>query len=458
MTDDLHDPGGVIDEAQRLAAETFGAERTFFLVNGSTVGNLAMVLAACHKPGELIIVQRNAHKSVLNGLKLAEAKAVFLMPAREEAPGLDIVPSLAQVEQALLLFPEARAVLLTNPSYYGFSVDLKPYAELIHRYDRMLLVDEAHGAHFGLHPAFPRSALQAGADAVVQSTHKTLPALTMGAMLHVRGERIDRVAVQEALRMLQSSSPSYPIMASLDITRAMIDVQGTSLFAPGIEASRKLREWAEKENIPYDLAETASTDLVKSDPLRFAFCDRTGSITGFELQKRLEAFGCYAEMADSRYVVLVVGLNAEPEEIARLQHALIEIAKDISIKKTGNKKTVTKSIQGLDLGSSAANTTSDYTERSAIVATGISEPVAFSRLGAARAAGSQVERIALSEAEGRLASEAVVPYPPGIPLLYEGERISADMIATIQRLMNNGARCQGAADTSMRTIGVLAER
>ena len=181
-------------KAQELAARSFGAEETFFLVGGSTSGNLAMILAIC-EPGQQIIVQRNAHKSVLNGLALAGAKAIFIMPQTDPVSGLEIVPELSVVEEALVRYPDAKGVFLTNPSYYGLSVDLETYASLIHRYEKLLLVDEAHGAHYGLHPEFPTSALQAGADAVVQSTHKTLSALTMGAMLHVQGKRMDREAL-----------------------------------------------------------------------------------------------------------------------------------------------------------------------------------------------------------------------------------------------------------------------
>ncbi|REE66522.1 arginine/lysine/ornithine decarboxylase [Paenibacillus taihuensis] len=435
MTDDLHGPSGVIEEAQQLAAATFGAEQTFFLVGGSTAGNLAMVLAVCDS-NDLIIVQRNAHKSVLNGLKLAGARAVFIMPQKEAGSGLDVVPSLEQIEEALIRYPESKAVFLTNPSYYGLSVDLEPYVELVHRYGKMLLVDEAHGAHYGLHERFPRSALQVGADAVVQSTHKTLTALTMGAMLHIQGPRIDRNSLAEALHMVQSSSPSYPIMASLDVARAVIDSTGEQLFERGIAAADDFRRWVTEESAQYELASSLLREgnqlNAHVDPLRVVLRSKTGRQSGFELLKQLESFGCYAEMADIHYVVLLFGMGAESSDMERLKHALMAIAKEAA-------ETADEPLQIIDAAA--------YSQL-------VSEPVLFSRRGAA-AGVNAIEAVELSEAEGRLAAEAVIPYPPGIPLLYEGERISAGAIAMIQRLVQHGARCQGASDQTMRTITVL---
>ncbi|WP_256217796.1 aminotransferase class I/II-fold pyridoxal phosphate-dependent enzyme [Paenibacillus sp. OV219] len=435
MTDDLHGPSGVIEEAQQLAAETFGAEQTFFLVGGSTAGNLAMVLAVCDA-GELIIVQRNAHKSVLNGLKLAGARAVFIMPQRELGSGLDVVPSLKQIEEALERYPEAKAVFLTNPSYYGLSVDLEPYAKLVHRYDKILLVDEAHGAHYGLHPRFPRSALQAGADAVVQSTHKTLTALTMGAMLHVQGPRIDRKGLAEALRMVQSSSPSYPIMASLDIARGVIDEACERLFERGIAAADDFQHWVMEESAQYELSSSRVWDgnglQVQVDPLRVVLRSKTGKHSGFELLKQLESFGCYVEMADVQYVVLLFGMGAETSDVQRLKQALVAIA----------------AAEGVPAAvSTLANESLAYQQS-------VSEPVLFSRRGTGTDS-KTIGVVELSYAEGMLAAEAVIPYPPGIPLLYEGERITADAIAMIKQLVQYGARCQGATDPTMQTITVL---
>ncbi len=433
-TDDLHAPAGVIAKAQELAARSFGAEETFFLVGGSTSGNLAMILAAC-EPGQQIIVQRNAHKSVLNGLALAGAQAIFIMPQTDPVSGLEIVPELSVVEEALMRYPDAIGVFLTNPSYYGLSVDLETYASLIHRYEKLLLVDEAHGAHYGLHPDFPSSALRAGADAVVQSTHKTLSALTMGAMLHVQGNRMDRDALQYALRMIQSSSPSYPIMASLDITRAMVDAMNESMFDDGLKAAALFRQWVRKESDVFEIVENWHDPMlqVRRDPLRAVVKDITGTYTGFELLERLQEYGCWAEMADSTYVVLLFGLAALEEDTERLKEALSGIAASIPAHH-GKQEAAPIPLSG-------------HVSR-------ISEPVLISRRPLNK---SLVEMINLSEAIGRKAAEAVIPYPPGIPIVYAGEVISSQMTAFIALLSNERARFQGAADSTMRTIAVIKE-
>ncbi|NMO98277.1 aminotransferase class I/II-fold pyridoxal phosphate-dependent enzyme, partial [Paenibacillus lemnae] len=234
--DDLHHPEGVIQEAQQLAADCFGAEESFFLVGGSTSGNLAMILTVCCQQGDLLLLQRNVHKSVLNGLMLSGAKAVFMESEQDSTSGLAVAPSPETVAVALAAHPEAKGVLVTMPNYYGMGSDLTGMAQICHAHGIPLLVDEAHGAHYGLHPDLPAHALSCGADIVVQSTHKMLAAMTMGAMLHVQGPRIDRALLRGRLAMVQSSSPSYPLMGSLDLARRLVHAPGASAFTAGFAA------------------------------------------------------------------------------------------------------------------------------------------------------------------------------------------------------------------------------
>lgn len=240
-TDDLHHPEGVIREAQELAADCYGAEESYMLVGGSTAGNLALILTVCSEPGCLLILQRNVHKSVIHGLMLAGARAVFLEPQIDPDSGLAVAPSAETVQAALAAYPEAAGVLVTMPNYYGMGSDLAPLAQACHACCVPLLVDEAHGAHYGQHPALPAGALAQGADGVVQSTHKMLTALTMGAMLHVQGPWLDRALLRQRLAMVQSSSPSYPVMASLDLARRLLHSQGAGAFTAGLAAVDVLR-------------------------------------------------------------------------------------------------------------------------------------------------------------------------------------------------------------------------
>lgn len=437
-TDDLHHPEASIKEAQQLAAATFGADESFFLVGGSTSGNIALLLTIC-EPGDVIILQRNVHKSIINGLKLAGATAVFLSPQIEPQSGLAIIPSLEQVEEALKRYPEAKAVFLSNPNYYGMGVLLSPYSALIHKYGKALLVDEAHGAHFGFHPELPLSAITEGADAVVQSAHKTLPALTMGAMLHVQGDKLDRGILRQSLAMIQSSSPSFPILASLDISRAMIDSLGARLFQQSLAAAASFRLWLKQNSSYIQELDLSLEEGAFKDPLRVILFDSSGRRSGYEIQQHFDGMGCYAEMADPLYLVLVFGIQTSPTDIEVLQTAVKALDKE------------------LVEDSKAPNPSRDSFSQNSVcisIEETIAAPISFER---ARFSGRGNERIDLIQAKGRLAAELVTPYPPGISILYPGEKISADIILQIQHLARLGAKFQGAIDGEMNTITVYSE-
>jgi len=445
-TDDLHHPEASIKEAQQMAAETFGSEETYFLVGGSTSGNMALLLAACD-PDDIVIVQRNVHKSIINGLKLAGAKAVFLSPQIEPISGLATIPSVQQVEEALIQFPNAKAVFLSNPNYYGMNVKLRPYVEAAHRHDKPIFIDEAHGTHYGMHPSFPKSAISEGADAVVQSAHKTLPTLTMGALLHIQGNRVARDLLRQSLAMIQSSSPSFPILASIDISRAMIDALGTNLFNQSLESAAHFRQWLDHHSSvirEMKIDDSSDSDL-RSDPLRLVLYDSSGNRTGYELLKHLEQYGCYAEMADQRYIVLVIGIQTSLEDMNRLQEAIetLESYEAISEKYSNDMSTENKGC-----AVEAASMISTYKSGA------ISEPVSFAR---SRFKNKSSERIQLHDAVHHISAEMVTPYPPGIAIVYPGERITAELIEHIQQLAAMGAKFQGAADGAMKTISIYHE-
>ena len=436
-TDDLHHPEGVIREAQQLAARCFGADETFFLAGGSTAGNLAMLLAVLD-PGDAIIVQRNVHKSVLNGIALARAQAIFVAPQIEPASHLPTVPAVSDVEAALGRYPDAKAVFLSTPNYYGMHVHLAPYAEIAHRRNVPLLVDEAHGAHFGLHPACPPSAMQSGADAAVQSTHKTLTALTMGAMLHVRRDRMPMDRLRRALAAVQSSSPSYPILASLDISRAMVEAHGPAWLESGIKAARRFGAALAARNGPFEVVEPVIGEACGAvDPLRVVLRDVSGMIGGFRLQRLLAEQGCWAEMADDRHVVLVFGPRASEADADKLADVLSRIAADMPPAAAEHATII------------ASAACAFFPEER------IGEPFAVPLMPPGEA---ETVSVPLGEAAGRIAAETVIPYPPGIPLLYIGERISEARIAAIGRLAAAGARFQGASDPNLRRIRVMAHQ
>ncbi|WP_379164073.1 aminotransferase class I/II-fold pyridoxal phosphate-dependent enzyme [Paenibacillus sp. sgz5001063] len=451
-TDDLHHPEGVIREAQELAADCFGAEESFFLVGGSTAGNLALILTVCPEPGMTLILQRNVHKSVIHGLMLAGARAVFVEPQMDRHSGLMVAPAADTVQAALAAYPEATAVLITMPNYYGMGSDLAPLAQACHNSGIPLLVDEAHGAHYGQHPSLPAGALMCGADGVVQSTHKMLPALTMGAMLHVQGPWLDRSLLRQRLAMVQSSSPSYPVMASLDLARRLVHRQRAEAFTAGLAAVDVLRRGlaalprygllqpaeplhpgcgADDEGATTGMPPRSMAAYSTQDPFKAVIYDADGVLGGFELQRRLEAKGIVPEMSDDRHVVLAFSLGSKAEDTERLLAALRQIADEPAAEMAP---------------ASAKNSTwNNFTNNL------ISSPVLFSMKPVNVL---ETESIRLEYSTGRMAAEMVIPYPPGIPLLYPGEEISEEICNRLIGLSQGGAKFQACADPALQHIVV----
>ncbi|AIQ55550.1 aminotransferase class I/II-fold pyridoxal phosphate-dependent enzyme [Paenibacillus borealis] len=514
-TDDLHHPEGVIQEAQELAADCFGAEESFFLVGGSTSGNLALILTVCPEPGMLLILQRNVHKSVIHGLMLAGARVVFLEPQIDPDSGLAVAPAAETVQAALAAYPEAAAVLVTMPNYYGMGSDLAPLAQACHDSGIPLLVDEAHGAHYGQHPALPAGALAQGADGVVQSTHKMLTALTMGAMLHVQGPWLDRALLRQRLAMVQSSSPSYPVMASLDLARRLLHSQRAGAFTAGLAAVDVLRRGLAA--LPrFQLlqpagplqrtcgdADAAETDTPPQrgaaygtqDPFKAVIYDAAGVLGGFELQRRLEAKGIVPEMSDDRHVVLAFSLGSKAEDAAVLLEALRDIAAQTAcgVPQTDGTEAACDSGARYAAGSGSApeeaagaglvagsspiaesqpdsasmtvRAAASYNNSEEVIpaslshnstwnnfsASLISAPVPFSTKPVAA---GETESITLEASAGRVAAEMVIPYPPGIPLLYPGEIITGSICGRLGSLREGGAKFQACADPALQHIKV----
>lgn len=429
--DDLHQAEGAILEAERLAADCFGAEETYFLVGGSTVGNLAMITAVCGR-GDLILVQRNVHKSVIHGLMLAGTRAVFVSPVWDPGMGVAAGIHIDDVKKALADYPEAKALLVTNPNYYGMGIDLKPLAELMHEQGKPLLVDEAHGAHYGFHEELPASALSSGADVVVQSTHKMLTAMTMGAMLHVQGPRVDRAALKQRLAMLQSSSPSYPILASLDLARKRMHTEGRAWVEQGLQAVKRFRalldELPQLAYGPHNFPSCEGNGYTTADPFKICIYDATGILSGPELRDALEEQGCFVEMADARQVLLLFTPASTEADVNRVYQVLCNIY-------SGGKPRK----QELQGAISNINNLPSFMP--------ISLPVAFD-LQDLRNEGKpymDTSSVTVQHAIGKRSAEMVIPYPPGIPYLYPGEVVTATTAEALQQLASSGIRFQGTA-------------
>ncbi len=403
--DDLHAPEGIIKQAQQLTSDLFRSDESFFLVNGTTSGNLAMILTVCNS-GDTIIVQRNCHKSVLNGLELAGAQPVFLSPEYEQETDRYSKVDSALVEQALHEFPQAKAVFLTYPDYFGRTFDIEDIITKAHACGVPVLVDEAHGVHFQLGCPFPSSALDLGADLVVQSAHKMAPAMTMASYLHVNSKRIAVHLLRHYLQMLQSSSPSYPLMASLDLARhflANYSVRGVMPYA------KRVRQVF--ETLAPELFLLPLTD--KDDPLKITLQTADG-VSAFEAARVFEEAGVYPELTTPTQLLFILGLTPGFEwedlekRIAGVNCQLKKITRHATI------KTVPLEISKLEMLAMS------YSEM----------------------AGRSSQFVEWKDACGHVAAEAVIPYPPGIPFIMKGESIRTDHLTRMKFLIKEGTRFQ----------------
>jgi lysine decarboxylase len=420
-TDDLHHPEGAIKEAQELAARLYGAGRTFFLVNGSTAGIYAMIRSAV-KPGGRILMGRDCHRSVINAVALMGLDPVYIMPEYDELEDLPLGYDEEGVIKAIAGNPGIEAVLLTRPNYYGIASGIGRIADAAHSIGIPLLIDEAHGAHFPFHPDFPASALKSGADACVQSLHKTLPSLTQTAFLHVAEDSpVDARKAQESVSMLQTTSPSYIFMASMDIAREMMQTEGFSLYS-GLR-KRILLFDRKLESIPGVRRAAAARIGYDADFSRVVLSFRESGLTGYEAERMLrEEWGIYPEMADGSHVVFIVTPYHDEADLELLIKALREVA-----------------------GSGEAGRGRG---RAAGRLPGLPERIMLP----GEAINSEREIVNLEDAAGRTAAAALTPYPPGIPLVMPGERISADFVQYATEILHSGGRVHGIMDYGVPTV------
>jgi arginine/lysine/ornithine decarboxylase len=407
--DDLHHPEGAIQEAQELLSSFYKVKRSYFLIGGSTSGNLAMILSSFIQ-GDIVLVQRNCHKSVLNGLELAGVEPVFLSPEMDEDGGFPLGVSLDTVKEAIKCYPEFKGIILTNPTYYGMQQGIEDIAEVIHAHNGIVLVDEAHGAHFGLKD-MPQSAIHKGADIVVQSAHKTLPALTMGAFLHVNSDQIDEYRLSQALQMVQSSSPSYLIMSSLDLCRLYMENLSEDDLNNIILQSDEFREFINSLDHLHTVKTPAGYVL---DPLKITI-QSDKDISGFELQHLFEEKGLFTELADDRNLLLILPLGTI-NELSALKDVFYKISEKLSSYKNRSKR-----IQTVSLFPQVSTLEISYQDMKRM----------------------RVKHVPIEKAEGYAAAEAVIPYPPGIPLIAKGEKITLESIRHYLFLKGKGARFQG---------------
>ncbi len=427
--DSLHDPVGPIKKAQQLMAEAYGVKYSQFLVNGSSVGNIAMLMATCH-PGDSVILSRNAHKSTLSGVIMSGVWPIWIQPKIDQHLDVIFDSDAEQVAQALQQFPEAKAVFVTSPTYHGITTDLKKIADLCHAHGKLLLVDEAHGAHLKFHKDLPISAVEAGADICVQSTHKILSALSQGSVLHVNSDLVDITRVRKILSILQTTSPNYFIMASLDAARRQAFFQGEKIFSRMMKMAEEARERINRLQRLYCLtqgeirAKGYDLDVTKLS----VNVTRTG-LAGHDVEHILaKDYGIQVDCADIFNLIAIMGVGTTKHDVDRLISAL----EDLDKKEPGQEKNWVLQLPSL-------STEMAMTPRDVFLA-------------------QKTKRVPLSKAAGHISAQTLTPYPPGIPVLIPGERITQEIVEFIMDLAEKDIRISGQETDELRTIKVVATR
>ena len=421
--DDLHSPHSCIKDAEILAAKLFHADEVFFMINGTTSAVQTMILSTL-KEGEKIFVPRNSHRSVMSGIILSGAIPIFLPVEFDENLKIPLNLSVETLQAAIKKFPETKALILTSPNYYGVAADLKKISEILHEKNILFLVDEAHGAHLQFSEKLPISAMDAGADLSAQSTHKILGSLTQTSMLLAKKNFIDLEKIRRTASLLQSTSPNYLLLASLDIARLQMEEDGREKIFRAIELSKKLR--AEINLIDglktFDTVKNFSLDLTK-----VTVNVEDLNLTGLDAEKILRhELKIRCELSDAANLLFLITFADDEEKISKLVSAL----KNLKSWKGKQKKN----------NFNYALRITNY---------------ALSKVSPRKIFFSECKNIPIEKSVGKICAEEITFYPPGIPILNPGEIITEEILNYILENKKIGGRIIGAADKNLNSIKIL---
>ncbi len=427
--DDLHQPKGIIKQAQDLAAEAFGADHTFFSVQGTSGAIMTMVMAVCG-PGDKIIVPRNVHKSVMSAIVFSGATPIFIHPEVDEKLGISHGITTDSVEKALSQHPDAKGVLVINPTYFGISANLKEIVKIAHSYEVPVLVDEAHGVHIHFHEDLPMSAMQAGADMAATSVHKLGGSMTQSSILNVKGNLVSPKRVQSILSMLTTTSTSYLLLASLDVARRRLATEGKELIERTIDLAQYMRREINEVDRLYCVGEEIleTKAAYDYDPTKLIISVKELNVTGYDVEKWLrEKFNIEVELSDLYNILCIITPGDTKQEADALLAALRELSAG-GLQETERKdaKVMLPNIPVLSL-----------TPRDAFYA--------------------ETELVPFDESEGRIIAEFIMVYPPGIPIFIPGEIITKDNLVYIKTNMEAGLPVQGPEDYDFKFLRVIKE-
>ncbi|MHB1286806.1 MAG: aminotransferase class I/II-fold pyridoxal phosphate-dependent enzyme [Leptospirales bacterium] len=417
--DSLQKPRGVIREAQELAADIYNADQSFFLVNGTSGGNQAMILS-CLNPGEPVIMTRILHKSVVSGMIMSDCQPIFVPLQQNETTALLLNDQTESIISTMDRHPEAKTLFLTSPNYYGVTLNLKKIVDAAHQREVIVLLDEAHGPHLHFHDSLPMSGMAAGVDLCVQSTHKIIGGMTQASILHARTNRINLARLTSTLRYIQTTSPSYILMASLDLARMQMATEGKKLLGKALDLARRGRERIRKIPGLTCVDRTEVQGLSKGDndldETKLTIGVNALGLTGYQVSQKLNLeYDIQVEMADLMHVLVIVSIGDHKDDIDRLVSALEKISSQA---------------QGRSMNGLSKSFLSPYLINSV-------------KMSPRNAFFADHKIIPLEDAEGCTAADIVTVYPPGIPLLIPGEVITKEVLEYLFLMKETGATLDG---------------
>lgn len=415
-TDNLHSPEGIIKESQERASEVFKSDETYFLINGSTCGIQAAIMALC-PPKSKIIANRDCHQSVINACILGDIDPVYINSEVDKdtniLKGINIDDAIKVIDSNL----DAKAIILTYPTYYGMTYDLKRVCDYAHSKDIAVIVDEAHGAHLGLSEELPKTALEEGADIVIQSTHKTLPSFTQSSMIHIQGDRVNKEQLLSILKIIESSSPSYMLMASLEIAVDIYNKYGTKLMNELLNNIDKLKN-SFKENNGIEFYET-------DDKTKIFISTINMGLIGYELETILrEEYNIQVELSNYYGSLLICTIGNDNDDFKSLETALNEI-----LEKYRSNKNIEKI---------------EYPNN-----------IPVKKLTPREAFYKEKKSVKIYESVGKICGEYIIPYPPGISLTSPGEIITKEIIDYILFCKEKGMNVSGLKDSNLGQIQII---
>lgn len=421
--DNLYEAEGIIQEAMKEMSRFYGASQTIFLTNGSTAGILASLMTLC-KPGDEVLIARNCHHSVWHALVLIGATPIYIQPEYDEELGLMTVMSADRVAEAIKLYPNVKGAIIVSPTYEGIVSDIEGIARVLHEAGKCLIVDEAHGAHFAVNNVFPISSVELGADIVIQSMHKTMPTLTQSGLLHLGTELISYDKLVKSLRMTQTSSPSYAMMATMDYMRNYVETHLVEIEAKYVKPIQEMRKRLRNMkklyllDLPYE-----SYDISKI----IIFTHRS-RIDGYALGQYLEEYyGIVAEATLPHYIILMTTIADNEATLSELEQALRSI--DEALELDNIEEIVHKPNQTLtDKGQSADLYCSQLTQVMNELL-----PIYKGMYTPREVYYGESKWLPLEYCLGKVAAESIMFYPPGIPILYMGEVFQEKHIELIRK-------------------------